>query len=220
MFLLIGFSFLLVLLLFLFFKMLVKQSKQPSGMLGILMMKLWNKVYFPMVEWSLTLVDRSKTINQILDVGIGNGVGTEYIHKNFPKSALYGIDISKTAIKQAKQNTLDSAIHYEVKSIEQTNFAANQFDLIFAFQNHFHWSDLGQSLAELKRILAVNGNLIIACEYAKVKYYLPELTKRTNLEDLLAAHGLNLHVLEEKKGWILYNITHLCHKKLVDQSVC
>ena len=44
----IGF---LVILAFLY---LIYQSKSPSGFVGLWMMKLWNRVYMPMVVWAVS----------------------------------------------------------------------------------------------------------------------------------------------------------------------
>ena len=87
------------LLIILAFLYLMYQSKRPSGLVGLWMMKLWNRVYLPMVVWSVSQLDYKKRYNAILDVGVGNGASSKYLKKHFPDSQVLGIDISTTAIK-------------------------------------------------------------------------------------------------------------------------
>nr|WP_314450526.1 hypothetical protein [uncultured Streptococcus sp.] len=79
-------------------------------------------------------------------------------------------------------------------------------NLIAAFQTHFHWSNLTQAFLELKRILKPDGSILLAWEWSKVSYYLPEFRKQENLENYLI--NLDLHLIDsQKKGqWIIYKI--------------
>ncbi|EGJ38176.1 hypothetical protein HMPREF9380_1448 [Streptococcus sanguinis SK49] len=79
-------------------------------------------------------------------------------------------------------------------------------NLITAFQTHFHWSDLTRAFLELKRILKPDGIILLACEWSKLAYYLPDFTKQEKLENYLT--DLDLHLIDsQKKGqWILYEI--------------
>ena len=79
-------------------------------------------------------------------------------------------------------------------------------NLITAFQTHFHWSDLAQAFLELKRILKPDGIILLACEWSKLAYYLPDFTKQEKLESFLTA--LDLHLLNSQRNgqWILYQI--------------
>jgi len=81
-----------------------------------------------------------------------------------------------------------------------------EFDLITAFQTHFHWSDLTQAFLELKRILKPDGTILLACEWSKLAYYLPDFKKREKLESFLST--LDLHLLNSQRNgqWILYQI--------------
>ena len=76
----IGF---LVILAFLY---LIYQSKSPSGFVGLWMMKLWNRVYMPMIVWAVSQLDYKKPFHAILDVGVGNGASSKYLKKHFPNS--------------------------------------------------------------------------------------------------------------------------------------
>ena len=193
------------LLIILAFLYLMYQSKRPSGLVGLWMMKLWNRVYLPMVVWSVSQLDYKKRYNAILDVGVGNGASSKYLKMHFPDSQVLGIDISSTAIRAAEKMA-EPGLSFEVKNVEKTNLPFEEFDLITAFQTHFHWSNLTQSFLELKRILKPDGIILLACEWSKLAYYLPDFRKQEKLENYLI--NLDLHLIDsQKKGqWILYKI--------------
>ena len=193
------------LLIILAFPYLIYQSKKPSGLIGLWMMKLWNRVYMPMVVLSVSQIDYKKQFKAILDVGVGNGASSKYLKNYFPNCRVLGIDISTTAIKSAEELS-EPGLSFEVKNVEKTNLPVEEFDLITAFQTHFHWSDLTQAFLELKRILKPDGTILLACEWSKLAYYLPDFSKQEKLESFLTA--LDLHLLNSQRNgqWILYQI--------------
>ena len=157
------------LLIILAFLYLMYQSKRPSGFIGLWMMKLWNRVYMPMVVWAVSQLDRKKRFHAILDVGVGNGASSKYLKKHFHNSQVLGIDISYTAIRAAER-LAEPGLSFEVKNVEKTDLPVEEFDLITAFQTHFHWSNLTQAFLELKRILKPDGIILLACEWSKLAY--------------------------------------------------
>ena len=195
----------IVLLIILIFPYLVYQSKKPSGFIGLWMMKIWNRAYLPMVVWSVSQLDHKKRFKAILDVGVGNGVSSKYLKKHFPNSQVLGIDISTTAIRAAAQ-LAEPGLAFEVKNVESTNLSVEEFDLITAFQTHFHWSDLTQAFLELKRILKPDGIILLACEWSKLAYFLPSFRKQEKLENYLTDLDLLLIDSQRKGQWILYKI--------------
>ena len=193
------------LLIILAFLYLMYQSKRPSGFIGLWMMKLWNRVYMPMVVWAVSQLDRKKRFHAILDVGVGNGASSKYLKKHFHNSQVLGIDISYTAIRAAER-LAEPGLSFEVKNVEKTDLPVEEFDLITAFQTHFHWSNLTQSFLELKRILKPDGIILLACEWSKLAYYQPDFRKQEKVENYLT--DLDLYLIDsQKKGqWILYKI--------------
>ncbi|RSJ59045.1 putative methyltransferase YcgJ [Streptococcus gordonii] len=195
----------IVLMIILVFPYLIYQSKKPSGLIGLWMMKIWNRVYMPMVVWSVSQLGYKKQFDSILDVGVGNGASSKYLKMHFPDSQVLGIDISSTAIKSAEELS-EPGLSFEVKNVEKTNLPVEEFDLITAFQTHFHWSDLTQAFLELKRILKPDGTILLACEWSKLAYYLPDFKKREKLESFLSTLDLHLLNSQRKDQWILYQI--------------
>lgn len=196
---------LLIITLYFLYQQLLRQSIQPSGWIGSMMMKLWNNVYLPMAIWSLSFL-KEQSFDNILDIGVGNGATTKYISNTFISDFIIGIDISDKAIEQAKFRNSNYNIAYEKKDINKTQYPSNHFDLVCAFQNHFHWTDLRGSFLEIRRILSSDGIFIIGCEYAKIKYFLYHLKEQSSFEKYLSDLGLELMQMEHQKDWIFYKI--------------
>ena len=170
-----------IILLLLMFHSLIQQSKNPSGFLGKRMMKLWNRAYLPMFVWAIRYLDRT-SYPAILDVGVGNGRSTILLKETFPQSTITGIDISDTAIAQAKQIEMTN-LNFERRDVRETGFSDESVDLITAFQTHFHWQDLEASFMELRRILKSDGMLLLACEYNKLSYFYQRSKVKKHLDD-------------------------------------
>ena len=59
---------------------------------------------------------------------------------------------------------------------------------------------------ELKRILKPDGIILLACEWSKLAYYLPDFRKQEKLEYYLSNLDLYLIDSQRKGQWILYKI--------------
>jgi len=93
-----------------------------------------------------------------------------------------------------------------VKDVEDTGYPGESFDLICAFQTHFHWRYLENSLRELRRLMTDDGVLIIACEQRKISFFLPRLEQDDDLCSWLMAMDLNLTQTVRRAGWVAYLI--------------
>lgn len=191
-----------VLLIVLLFCLLLQQSRKPSGGLGRLMMTLWNRVYEPMVKWSIgqSALDG---IKEVLDIGVGNGLSTRLLSQRLPKAKCMGVDYAPEAIKAAlkyKSQRLD----FQVADVTVLPFKTETFGLVTAFQTHFHWHDLHKGMAECYRVLASGGQLIIACEKNKVAYYLKEQVSHQEAQQFFESFGFVDVVIKEQRSWIAY----------------
>lgn len=183
---------------------LIHQSKMPSGLMGRMMMAIWNKSYLPMVKWSLNFV-RTTQVQQILDVGVGNGKSTAYLSSVFPGAEIHGLDISPTAIQEAKNLEVAGQLDFTVSAIEQTDFSAESFDLVCGFQTHFHWDDLVAGLNEIHRLLKEQGQLLLACEQSKLDYFLPQMKTTEDFQSFIQPLGFQLLASHQKGPWIAYS---------------
>ena len=165
---------------------LIQQSKNPTGILGKGMMKIWNYTYFPMYVWATRQLDKND-VHRILDVGVGNGRSSIFLKEIYPRSTVIGIDSSATDVRK-------------------TGYPDETFDLITGFQTHFHWEDIETSFTELRRVLTSDGLLLLACEWQKLVYFLPQFKVEDEFSKFLSSKGLNLLTSQKCGRWILYKI--------------
>lgn len=103
----------------------------------------------------LNQILKHKKSGKLLDIGCARG--------NFIKNAggffeVFGIDISKHAVNEAKRSGLDA----KVAKAEKTGFKKDEFDVITMFDVIEHLSDLSILLKEIKRILRPEGLLVLS----------------------------------------------------------
>lgn len=183
---------------------LIQHSKNPTGILGKGMMKIWNYTYFPMYVWATRQLDKND-VHRILDVGVGNGRSSIFLKEIYPRSTVIGIDSSATAISEAKDSE-SLNLKFERKDVRKTGYPDETFDLITGFQTHFHWEDIETSFTELRRVLTSDGLLLLACEWRKLVYFLPQFRVEDEFSKFLSSKGLNLLTSQKSGRWILYKI--------------
>ena len=176
--------FVLAALFYSLFKDLINQSKHPSGFIGRIMMRIWNKAYLPMAQWALSVLPK-KSYENILDIGVGNGASTAYLGQLFPNSQVRGLDISTEAISQAQQRYQQENITFEVMDVSQLAYPDNSFDLVCAFQTHFHWPDLEQAMLEIKRVLTNDGFFIYSLRAKQDQLLFARLERKRRFCQLL-----------------------------------
>lgn len=103
--------------------------------------------------------------NKILDIGCSIGISTEYIQKGFPKSEMFGIDLSPYFIGVAsyRSQEKDLGIQYFHENAENSSFPSNYFDVIVC---NFLFHELPEDAAkkilnEAYRMVPENGVLVI-----------------------------------------------------------
>ena len=163
----------------------------------------------------------------MLDIGCGGGLLTESLVYYYPKTKIYGYDVSKTAINYAKKFG-SGKVAYSVAENKKLPYRDNFFDVCICLDVMEHIPDVDFFLKEVKRILKKDGGFFLAvpCEgqlftftwlFQKIKignnltyknwgHIHPEFTHRSVIK-LLETKGFNI---EEKtySEHILYQITN------------
>lgn len=98
---------------------------------------------------------------KILDFGCGDGTMTNYLQEVFFEATIIGVDISKDALEQARQNYQ----HIQFKHLEQNalGFPDNHFNLIIAAEifHHINRTQHKKYLDEILRVLKKTGTFIM-----------------------------------------------------------
>jgi SAM-dependent methyltransferase len=94
-----------------------------------------------------------------LDVGTGTGAMARLLAPRV--GSVIGTDPSAALLDQARELGDAPNLTFEIGVAEETGFADGSFDLVAAGQC-WHWFDRPQAAAELHRVLAPGGHLVIA----------------------------------------------------------
>jgi SAM-dependent methyltransferase len=105
------------------------------------------------------LKDIPSGIISILDYGCGQGVWIKTLAKKFPKAHICGIDISKEAIKLAKNK-------YPVYSFQSFNedyapLINEVYDLVFSYHVLEHVYNLNTTISDISRLIKKGGYLLL-----------------------------------------------------------
>ena len=101
---------------------------------------------------------------KILDFGCGKGIISSEISKINPSAIITGIDVSKKALKSARQKVPNHSFIY-VNEGKNLPFKENCFDFIIASDVLEHIYDTELAFNELYRVLKHNGKILITVPY-------------------------------------------------------
>ena len=96
---------------------------------------------------------------RILDAGCGGGLALAELSARFAPSAIAGVDSDAALIAQARRAHPDADLR--VGDVAKLEFADGGFDLVLCHQLLHHLSAPAQALAELHRVLAPGGVLLL-----------------------------------------------------------
>jgi len=101
---------------------------------------------------------------KVLDAACGVGYGSYYLKKFGRASIVYGIDINKECIFEAKKyfSTNIKNIIYINSNVEKTPFNEMQFDVIVSLETFEHVINIENYLKEMRRILKKGGKFIVS----------------------------------------------------------
>jgi ubiquinone/menaquinone biosynthesis C-methylase UbiE len=131
---------------------------------------------------------------KILEVGCGRGAGARLILKTYKPSRLYALDLDIKMVRKARDYLGDNEIKnvfLHVGDVFSLPFKDESLDAVFGFGVLHHVLDWRGSLAEISRVLKVNGIYFIEELYPA--FYQNAITKRILLhprEDRFLSHDL------------------------------
>jgi len=134
---------------------------------------------------------------KLLDVGTGPGRLLIAINQFNPNIELYGLDISESMIKQAKENLSNVSVDLRLGNIMKTEYKDNFFDIIASTGSFYLWDNPENCIEEIGRILNANGSVYIFETYkdhnkSDYKNTLKQNLKKENIpRRLFAPYFLN-----------------------------
>lgn len=186
---------------------LIEQAKNPNGFVGAWMLSIMNYAHTGMNKWALRkLAIKDDAI--MLDIGCGGGRTLQLLSKMNTYGKVYGIDSSEQAIKNSiKTNKKDvnrGKVNLCQASATDIPFPDHFFDLITAFQTHYFWDDLEQSVRDVYRVTKPSGSFWIIAETYKINYHMKSFKSKEEMERLFRETGFHTVEFYEHtaKGWL------------------
>lgn len=152
---------------------------------------LQSVLFVPAQQAALDLAHRhTPTPRRVLDVGCGTARLLRRARQRYPDADLVGIDPARQMLRTAAAATPAAlAIRYVRAAAERLPFAPHTFDLVVATLSLRHWTDPAAGIAEIGRILAPGGVLVIADVFPSCQRWrrtLPRSRRRPGRGDIPA----------------------------------
>jgi ubiquinone/menaquinone biosynthesis C-methylase UbiE len=100
-------------------------------------------------------------VERALEIGCGNGHGTQLIKKYFGSKRIDAIDLDEKMIEIARRKNDDPSIHYHVMDASRPGFSDSAFDVIFDFGIIHHIPNWRDCISEMNRVLKAGGEAIV-----------------------------------------------------------
>ncbi|MBN2484469.1 MAG: class I SAM-dependent methyltransferase [Bacteroidales bacterium] len=190
---------------------LEKQGAKPSGILGLVVGRLMNKVHTSLyMQYFKNNPPAHNSI--ILDIGCGGGKFIHFLSKFDNSLQLYGLDHSDEMIFLSKKTNKKAIGNKQVKilkgSVINIPVESSAVNLVTAFETIQFWPHIPSAFKEVARVLKKGGEFII------INRFPPEGSKWWKIANLKSAKEYSLMLeqtdftnisfdLTYKKGWII-----------------
>jgi len=153
---------------------LLSQSGRPRGWFGRILVRGMNVGHYGLTRWGLSKTEIPEHAN-VLDVGCGGGRTLEYLASLSRLGKAVGIDYSEDSVAVARNRNQKLIISGRVEvlhgSVSSMPFSDATFDCVTAVETYYFWPDIAADLAEIRRVMKPNGQLvIIAGMYLESKF--------------------------------------------------
>lgn len=98
---------------------------------------------------------------KVLEIGCGNGQGTQLIQKHFQPRTVVGIDLDPQMIKIARQKDYKGEADFQVANVNNLPFKDNTFDAVFDFGIIHHIPNWKKAIEEIVRVTKPDGLLVL-----------------------------------------------------------
>lgn len=143
-------------------------TRKPEGFWGKMMVAGMNGgSHAEMASWGLDF-GYVPAEGDILDIGCGGGANLKRLMQRSLKGKVTGVDYSPVSVqKSAKVNSAaikEGRCQVLSANVAQLPFADNTFTMATAFETVYFWPDIEKSFAEVRRVLAPGGKILIVNE--------------------------------------------------------
>ena len=134
---------------------------------------------------------------EILEIGAGVGITTEFLTKKYPQAHIMATDFDEDSIAIAQQSRYLPHVTFEQADATRLRYPDNQYDAAFSVLTLHHIEKFENAIAELSRVVKRGGDVYIL-DIPSVSFNLfhfrkskvPGLFRKDDLIKLGKKHGL------------------------------
>jgi ubiquinone/menaquinone biosynthesis C-methylase UbiE len=190
-------------------KEMAAQLRKPEGENGLKTAAMMNKGNAQMNRDTIRVVNPSANDN-ILELGMANGSFIGEIVAVHPSIQYTGVDFSETMVHEAQRLNEEwiskGQVNLIFASASNLPFFEDNFNKIFTINTIYFWDNESKVLAELSRVLAPGGKLVIGIRprHQMEKYPFTrfgfKMYSKEELADLLKSGGFtNIEIFEHEE---------------------
>lgn len=103
---------------------------------------------------------------RVLEIGFGPGEAVHLLTERLAAGGVAGVDLSPVMLARARRRNRrprgDVPVDLRLGSAEQLPWPDGSFDAVFAVNSAQLWAPLGSGIAEVRRVLAPGGRVVLA----------------------------------------------------------
>lgn len=143
----------------------MKNAAFPKGKDGVKILDNMNESHYNLTKWGFEHMEFGE---YILDIGCGGGAAIEQLSKLYPKSTIYGCDVSPVSIEctleKNKNLVNEGRLKVGVCGVSKLNFPDESFDSVYSIESLYFWPNQQEDLKEVARVLKIGGKFMTALE--------------------------------------------------------
>jgi ubiquinone/menaquinone biosynthesis C-methylase UbiE len=144
----------------------------PKGVMGRLVGEIMVRQHEKETAWTVSIAD-VQSADSVLEIGFGAGKAIELLAEKTMQGSVYGIDLSATMVKRAKERNAQAVrtgrVILQQGEATQLPFAEHHFDKVISIHTFYWWAeDSHIILTEMFRVLKPGGTLLFTFSPGKI----------------------------------------------------
>jgi ubiquinone/menaquinone biosynthesis C-methylase UbiE len=144
----------------------------PKGVMGHLVGEIMVRQHEKETTWTVSIAD-VQPADYVLEIGFGAGKAIELLAERTTHGFVYGIDLSATMVKRAKERNAQAVrtgrVTLQQGEAAHLPFAEHHFDKVVSIHTFYWWAeDPRIILTEIFRVLKPGGTLLFIFSNGKI----------------------------------------------------